>query len=68
MAICALVPRAQFSAFAQTVAHQSPLSMGFPRREYWSRLLFPSPGLFPTEELNPHLLCLLDWPGGFFTS
>ena len=24
------------------VAHQAPLSMGFPRREYWSRLLFPS--------------------------
>ncbi|CAI9163776.1 unnamed protein product [Rangifer tarandus platyrhynchus] len=27
-----------------TVAHQSPLSMGFSRREYWNGLLFPSPG------------------------
>ena len=27
-----------------TVAHQVPLSMGFPRREYWSGLSFPSPG------------------------
>ena len=27
-----------------TVAHQSPLSMGFSRQEYWSRLPFPSPG------------------------
>ena len=26
-----------------TVAHQSPLSLGFPRQEYWSRLMFPSP-------------------------
>ena len=26
-----------------TVAHQAPLSMGFPRQEYWSRLQFPSP-------------------------
>ena len=26
-----------------TVAHGAPLSMGFPRQEYWSRLLFPSP-------------------------
>ena len=26
------------------VAHQAPLSMGFPRQEYWSGLPFPSPG------------------------
>ena len=27
-----------------TVAHQAPLSMRFPRWEYWTGLLFPSPG------------------------
>ena len=27
-----------------TLAHQAPLSMGFPRQEYWSGLLFPPPG------------------------
>ena len=27
-----------------TVALQDPLSMGFPRQEYWSGLPFPSPG------------------------
>ena len=27
-----------------TVACQAPLSMGFPRQEYWSGLSFPSPG------------------------
>ena len=27
-----------------TVAHQAPLSMGFPRQKYWSGLPFPSPG------------------------
>ena len=27
-----------------TVARQVPLSMGFPRPEYWSGLPFPSPG------------------------
>ena len=27
-----------------TVAHQAPLSVGFPRQEYWSGLSFPSPG------------------------
>ena len=26
-----------------TVAHQAPLSMGFPRQEYWNGLLFPFP-------------------------
>ena len=27
-----------------TVACQAPLSMGFPRQEYWNGLPFPSPG------------------------
>ena len=27
-----------------TVAHPASLSMGFSRQEYWSGLLFPSPG------------------------
>ena len=29
----------------QTVARQAPLSLGFSRQEYWSELLFPSPGV-----------------------
>ena len=38
------------------VAHQVPLSMGFPRQEYWSGLPFPSPGLLPPRQgLNPSL-------------
>ena len=32
-----------------TIAHQAPLSMRFPRQEYWSGLPFPSPG----DLLNP---------------
>ena len=27
-----------------TVTRQAPLSMGFPRQEYWNGLPFPSPG------------------------
>ena len=43
-----------------TVAHQAPLSTGFSRQEYWSGLSFlPPRGIFPTQGLNPHLLCLL---------
>ena len=30
-----------------TVAHQVPLSMGFPRQEYWNELPFPPPGDLP---------------------
>ena len=29
------------------VAHQAPLSLGFPRQEYWSGLPFPFPGDLP---------------------
>ena len=33
-----------------TIAHQAPLSMGFPREEYWSGLPFPSPRDLPDPE------------------
>ena len=36
-----------------TVAHQAPLSMGFPGQEYWSGLPFPSPGHLPAPEIEP---------------
>ena len=36
-----------------TVAHQAPLSMGFSRQEYWSRLPFPSPGDLPDPGIEP---------------
>ena len=37
----------------QTVAHQAPLSMGFPRQEYWSGLPFPPPGDLPNPGIKP---------------
>ena len=36
-----------------TVAYQSPPSMGFSRQEYWSGLLFPSPGDLPNSGIEP---------------
>ena len=39
-----------------TIAHQAPLSMRFPRQEYWSGLPCPPPGIFLTQGLNPSLL------------
>ena len=35
------------------VAHQAPLSMEFPRREYWSGLPFSSPGDLPDPGIEP---------------
>ena len=35
--------RVQLFAIPWTIAYQAPLSMGFPRHEYWSGLPFPSP-------------------------
>ena len=32
---------------------QAPLSMGFPRPEYWSGLPFPSPGDLPDPGIKP---------------
>ena len=54
-----------------TLAHQAPLSMGFPRQEYCSGLPFPSPGDFsdpgielesPAWQANPLPLYYLENP------
>ena len=42
-----------------------PLSMGFPRQEYWSGLPFPSPGDLPDPGIDPVSPALA---GGFFTT
>ena len=47
------------------VTHQAPLSMGFPKQEYWSRLSFPSPGDLPNPGIKPASPALV---GGFFTT
>ena len=36
-----------------TIAHQAPLSMEFPRQEYWSGLPFLSPGDLLDPEIKP---------------
>ena len=41
-----------------TIAHQAPLSMGFPGQEHWSGLPFPPPGDLPDlgiESVSPAL-------------
>ena len=46
-----------------TVACQAPLSMGFPRQEYWSGLQISSPGDLPKPGSKPGPPALT---GGFF--
>ena len=48
-----------------TVALQIPLSMGFPKQEYWGRLLFPPPGDFLNPGIKPISPALA---GRFFTT
>ena len=43
----------QLFAIPWTVVYQASLSMGFSRQEYWSALLFPSPGDFPDPRIKP---------------
>ena len=44
--------RVQLFVTPWTVAHQAPLSMGFPRQEGWSGLPFPPPGDLPNLEIE----------------
>ena len=48
-----LLTRVRFFEAPRTVAHQAPLSMGFPRQEYWSGLPFPPPGDLPNLGIEP---------------
>ena len=48
-----------------TLAHQTPLSMGFPKQEYWSGWSFPSSGDLPNPGIELESLTLA---GGFFTT
>ena len=50
------------------VALWGPLSVGFTRQEYWSGLLFPSPGDFPDPRIEPPSLMYPALVGGFFTT
>ena len=60
--ICAQCSHVPLFAAPWTIAHQAPLSMGFPKQEYWIGLLFlspgdrPDPGIKPTPLASPALV------------
>ena len=65
--VCARGVVSQRSATPWTAANQAPLSMRFPRQEYWSVLPFPSPGDLLHLRIEPASLvsCIA---GRFFTT
>ena len=57
--------RVQLFLIPWAVACQAPLSIGFPRQEYWSGLSFSPPGDLPNPGIEPASPALA---GGFFTT
>ena len=56
------------SATPWNVAHRVPLSVGFSRQEYWSRLSFSSPGDLPDPGIESVSLGCPALAGGFLTT
>ena len=55
----------QFSVTPWTVTCQAPLSMGFPRQEYWSGSPFPSPvklvNMYKNSQFKCYVMKGVDW-------
>ena len=64
---CCLVTSVVSDSFVTpwTIAHQAPLSMGFPGQDYWSGLPFASPADLPDPGIEPMSPALA---GRFFTT
>ena len=62
---CYLVAKSCLFVTPGTVAGQAPLSMRFPRQDYWSGFPFPSPGDRPDPGIK---LASLALAGRFFTT
>ena len=56
-----MLSHVSFFATLGTIAFQAPLSMGFPRQEYWNGLPFLSPGDLPNPGIKFLSLALADW-------
>ena len=63
MCVCSVV-----SDSSWTVAHQAPLSRGFPRQEHWSGLPCPPPGDLPNPGFKTASLTSYALAGKFFTT
>ena len=66
MCVCVLC-RVQLFATPWTVAHQAPLSMEFPRVEYWSGMSFLTSGNLPNPGIKPAFLASPELADRFLT-
>ena len=67
--VCAqLLSCVQLFVTSQTVAHQTPLSVGFSRQEHWSGFPFPPIGDLPNPGIETRSLASPALVGGFFTT
>ena len=66
--VCCMFSHVQIFVTPWIVARQIPLSMGFPRQEYWSGLPFPTPGDLPDSEIELASLATPALAGRFFTT
>ena len=58
---CLMLSPVQLFGIPCTVAYQVPLSMEFPRQEYWSGVPFPTPGDLPDPGTETHVSCIGRW-------
>ena len=65
---CCMLSHVQLFVNPWTTIHQAPLSMRFPRQEYWSGLPFPTPGDLSIPGIKPVTPESSLWVGGFFTT
>ena len=63
-----MISHVQLFATLWIVAHQSPLSMGLSRQEYWSGLLCPPPGALSYLGIEPVSLTSPLLAGRLFTT
>ena len=61
-----LLSHVQLFVTPWTIARQAPLSMEFPRQEYWSGLPFPTPRDLPDPGIEPMSLAPLALAGILF--
>ena len=65
---CVVLSHVGLFATPWTVALQAPLSMEFPRQEYWGGLLFPAPGDLLDPGIERSSLASPALTGGFRTT
>ena len=68
VSVCSVASVVSDSATLWTIACQAPSSWDSPGKNIGVGCHVLFQGIFPTQRSNPHLLCLLHWQVGSFTT